>query len=167
MWLEKRLSAAKQRCENPQNAGYHNYGGRGIRFGFASTIEAGLYLIRTYGLPDREMEIDRINTNGDYAPGNLRFATHATNCSNQRRCVLSQFEQQHWPYAQSAVIRKLSNGVSRDEIIKDAETAVFEKRKNWRLIKARLEFMTYEMPENIIVLPYRDDSSITVAMGAA
>lgn len=50
------------------------------------------------------------------------------------------------------------------ELKKDA---VAEKRKCWRLISARLDFMTYEMPEDIIVLPYRGNSSTTVATVAA
>lgn len=165
-WLEKRLVAAKQRCENPQNKGYCNYGARGIKFNFQSVTEAGLYLIKMYGLPDRELEIDRIDNNGDYAKGNIRFVTHTENNVNKRCTVLSCFSQQYWPYSKSVVIRKLSQGLSRKEIIQDAETAVFEKRKNWRLIQARLEFMTYEMPEEIIVLPYRTSSS-TIADTAA
>lgn len=76
--------------------------------------------------------------------------------------MLSRFEQKYWPYCQNVVVRKLSNGVSRDEIIQDAQTAVFEKRKNWRIISARLDFMIYEMPDDITVLPYRDTSSTTV-----
>lgn len=163
MWLDRRLTEAKQRCENPSDPGYKNYGARGIKFDFPSVTEAGLYLIQEFGLPDRAMEIDRIDTNGHYAKGNLRFVDHKTNCVNQRRSVLSRFDQEYWPYARSVVVRKLSQGLTRDEIIKDAETAVFEKRKNWRIISARLDFMTYEMPEDIIVLPYRENSSTTVA----
>ena len=95
LWLDRRLTAAKQRCENPNDAGYHNYGERGIRFSFPNVTEAGLYLIRTYGLPDREMEIDRINNDMDYAPGNLRFVSHAENNGNKRCTVLSHFSQEY------------------------------------------------------------------------
>ena len=160
------MTAAKQRCENPYSKGYKNYGGRGIKFCFSSATAAGQHLIKTYGLPNKEMEIDRIDTNGDYAPGNIRFVSHFVNCINQRRNVLSMFDQQYWPYSRSVVIRKLSGGLSRNDIIKDAETAVFEKRKNWRLIQARLEFMTYEMPESVIVLQYRANSFTTADTGA-
>lgn len=83
------------------------------------------------------------------------MVTRAENQANRRITVLSKFEQKYWPYAQNVVIRKLSNGLTRAEIIKSAQKAVIEKRKNWKLISARLDFMTYEMPENIIVLPYR------------
>jgi Sigma-70, region 4. len=164
LWLDRRLAAAKQRCENPNDGGYHNYGARGIKFAFTSVTEAGLYLIKTFGLPPKELEIDRINNNLDYAPGNLRFVTHLENNRNKRCTVLSHFSQEYWPYVRNVVVRKLSVGLSRDEIIQDAETAVFEKRKNWKLISARLDFMTYEMPDHITVLPYRENSSTTVGM---
>lgn len=167
VWLDRRLTAAKQRCENPGDAGYHNYGERGIKFLFPSVTEAGLYLIRAYGLPDREMEIDRINNDMDYAPGNLRFVTHAENNGNKRCTVLSHFSQEYWPYARSVVIRKLSQGMTRDEIIQDAEDAIFYRRKNWKIISARLDFMTYEMPEYITVLPYRGNLSTTADMEEA
>ena len=167
IWLEKRLSAAKQRCENPSDPEYANYGGRGIRFKFASVLEAGLYLQKMYGTLDRKMELDRINTNGHYEPGNVRFTTRSENQSNKRTTVLSEFRQEYWPYCYTTTIRKLSQGLSREEIIKDAETAVFERRKNWRIILARLEFMTYEMPDHITVLPYRGGSSTTAGTGAA
>ena len=155
-WLYKRLTAAQQRCTNPKDAGYHNYGARGIRFTFPNIIAAGIYLIEQYGLPDRAMELDRIDNEKDYAPGNLRFATHSENNLNKRCTVLSHWSQEYWPYARNVVTKKLSAGLSREDVIKDAELAVIRKRKNWRIISARLDFMTYEMPDHITVLPYRE-----------
>lgn len=162
-WLNRRLTAAKQRCENINAPEYHNYGGRGIRFDFPSVTAAGLYLIEHFGLPSRVMEIDRIDNNGNYAEGNIRFVTHKENNRNKRNTVLTEFSQKYWPYAKSVVIQKLSQGMSREEIIQDAEKAVAHRRKNWRLISARLEFMTYKMPDSIIVLPYRENLSTTAA----
>ena len=165
-WLDRRLTAAKQRCTNPKDKGYPNYGARGIKFCFPSVKEAGLYLIETLGLPDRSMELDRIDSNGDYAPGNLRFVERETNQGNRRNTILSRFEQKYWPYAESVVVRKLSSGMTREQIIEDARKAVREKRKAWREIEKRLESMTYEMPEDIIVLPYRENSCTTADIKA-
>ena len=119
-----------------------------------------------YGIPDREMEIDRIDDNGDYAPGNLRFVKHTENNLNKRSTVLTLFDQAYWPYAYSTVIRKLSSGMTREEVIQDAEDAVANRRKCWKLISARLDFMIYEMPEDIIVLPYQENSSTTAVTAA-
>ncbi len=85
----------------------------------------------------------------------LKICDSYRECSNKRNTVLTEFHQKYWPYARSVVIRKLSKGLSREEIIEDAELAVFEKRKNWKGIEARLDFMIYEMPERITVLPYQ------------
>ena len=113
------------------------------------------------------MELDRINTNGHYEPGNIRFVPRPVNQANRRNTVLSEFLQQYWPYCRSTVVQKLSAGETRDQIISDAKTAVNEKWKSWRLISARLDFMTYEMPDRITVLPYRATSSTTAGMEAA
>ncbi|WP_232203387.1 hypothetical protein, partial [Selenomonas sp. FOBRC6] len=78
------------------------------------------------------MELDRIDTNGNYTKGNLRFVPRAQNQANRRITVLSEFRQEYWPYCRAVVTRKLSEGMTRAEIIKAAETAVSEKRKNWR-----------------------------------
>lgn len=161
-WLDRRLTAAKQRCTNPNDPNYARYGERGIRFDFPSVTEAGLYLIRTFGLPGREMEIDRIDNDGNYAPGNIRFATREQNIGNREITVLSRFDQKYWPYAETTTRRKLSEGLTREEIIQDAEIAVFERRKNWKGIQRRLKSMIYEMPADITVLPYRGGSSTTV-----
>ena len=165
-WLDRRLTAAKQRCENPKDPQYKNYGARGIKFDFPSVTEAGLYLMTEFGPLDRSLELDRIDDNGDYTPGNLRFVERTENQANRRITVLSRFEQEYWPYAETVVRRKLSEGLNREEIISDAEKAVEEKRKSWRLISARLDFMTSEMPEDIIVLPYRGNSSTTAGTEA-
>lgn len=160
-WLERRLMKVKQRCENPNHVAYKDYGGRGIAFKFPSVIEAGKWIIENLGLPDRRLEIDRINNNGNYAPGNIRFVTRSENCGNRRNTVLSRFEQEYWPFSQKLVTEKLSAGKTREQIIVDAENAVKMHRGNWRLISARLDFMTYEMPDSITVLPYRTVSSTT------
>ena len=163
-WLERRMTAAKQRCTNPNCPEYPDYGARGIRFRFSSPTDGALWLMANLGLPeDRMLEIDRIDTNGDYAPGNLRYVDRKANLANRRNTVLTEYDPQYWPYERSVVTRKLSAGLSREEIIEEARTAVREKRKGWRNIAARLESMTYEMPDRIIVTPYRDGSSTTAA----
>jgi hypothetical protein len=155
LWLDRRLTAAKQRCENPKDRQFPLYGARGIKFLFPSVTAAGLWIIKHLGLPKRSLELDRIDNNGHYAPGNIRFVTRQANSGNRRITVLSEYDPQYWPYARSVVTRKLSAGESREQIIADARRAVYEKRKNWRRIAARLMSMTYEMPDSITVTPYR------------
>jgi hypothetical protein len=77
----------KDRCYNPNNIGYHNYGGRGItlyepwKTDFESFVD---YLLIQLGTKPKKYTLDRIENNGSYVPFNLRWATMETQCSNRR-----------------------------------------------------------------------------------
>lgn len=129
-WLYKRASAAKQRCTNPRCPEYRNYGGRGIRFAFDSPKAMAEWIVLNLGIPGREYELDRIDNDGAYAPGNLRWIDRAGNAGNRRLTVLPHWDPAEWPYARSVVIRKLSAGMTRDDVLREAAEAVAQKRKN-------------------------------------
>jgi hypothetical protein len=63
---------AKQRCTNPKNGSYRNYGGRGIQFLFTSFEQ----FIKHIGpKPTPQHSLDRFpNNDGHYEPGNVRWA---------------------------------------------------------------------------------------------
>lgn len=84
-WLWQRLEGARQRCQNPNADKYADYGGRGIEFRFPSVSEACVWVIRTFGLPDRKLEIDRANNDGHYEPGNIRLSTRRQNSLHTRK----------------------------------------------------------------------------------
>jgi hypothetical protein len=71
---------AKDRCENPKNAGYRNYGGRGIKFLFTSFAE----FFAELGPRPRGKSLDRIKNNGNYELGNVRWATWSQQNKNRR-----------------------------------------------------------------------------------
>lgn len=86
--LQKRVNAMQQRCTNPKDGSYHNYGGRGIEFRFAS-VRSGVAYIKRY-LPHKtylKLDIDRRNNHGHYEVGNLRLVTRQQNLMNTRRNV--------------------------------------------------------------------------------
>jgi hypothetical protein len=72
---------AKDRCSNLNSQAWKNYGGRGIEFRFKSFTEFYLEL----GPRPNGLTLDRINNDGHYEIGNVRWATRSQQQSNQRR----------------------------------------------------------------------------------
>lgn len=73
--------AAKRRCNNPRNKDFAFYGGRGIQFKFESFED---FYSEVGEKPSPRHSIDRINVNGHYEKGNVRWATSAQQASNRR-----------------------------------------------------------------------------------
>ncbi len=77
----------KQRCVNPNRHNYHRYGGRGIKNKFKSLNDFRNYVVNGLGITDmsqiKGLRMDRINNDGHYEPGNIRFITNKENCNNR------------------------------------------------------------------------------------
>jgi hypothetical protein len=72
---------AKSRCTNPNYPNYNNYGGRGIHFYFFDFE----HFIGHIGPRPKGLSLDRINNDGHYEPGNVRWATDEEQRANRRR----------------------------------------------------------------------------------
>lgn len=75
---------AKGRCTNPNNNKYLDYGGRGIEFRFASFDQ---FIAEVGRKPSKEHTLDRMNVDGHYEPGNVRWATPFEQSNNKRNNV--------------------------------------------------------------------------------
>ena len=85
--LYQRWWQMKQRCYNPRNNGYINYGGRGI--GICKEWRDNFHAYKEWLLAQgweegSSLTVDRIDNDGDYSPENCRLADYKTQVSNKR-----------------------------------------------------------------------------------
>lgn len=86
----------KSRCNNPNNIGYNNYGGRGITV----CDEWNEFInFQDWALNNGYQEgltIDRIDVDGNYEPENCRWSTKIEQANNRRTCnMIAYFGETH------------------------------------------------------------------------
>lgn len=82
-----RISHILIRCLDETNVDFPDYGGRGIKVVSEWVLDRGeflAYLLTLPGWDNPKLMIDRINNEGHYEPGNLRFADNKTQANNRR-----------------------------------------------------------------------------------
>lgn len=81
-------SDMKDRCNNPNNSRYDDYGGRGIAI--CKEWNENFQTFAEWALEngyEEELTIDRIDVNGNYEPSNCRWVTRFKQMSNMRKNV--------------------------------------------------------------------------------
>jgi hypothetical protein len=81
-------TSMKKRCYGTWHKAYHNYGGRGITVCDRWLEKNGrgfLNFLEDMGpRPDPEYSLDRINNDGNYEPGNVKWSTKKEQSNNRR-----------------------------------------------------------------------------------
>lgn len=136
------------RCTSPVNGSYENYGARGIcicdrwRRSFPA-------FLRDVGLPPGDLSIDRINNDGNYEPGNVRWATKTQQNRNRRTTVFVTINGVRKPLAEHAEDYGITEVNLRARIARGftPEQAVG--------IAARTNPLTTELTHGGVTLPFK------------
>lgn len=114
----------KARCQNPQAPNFALYGGRGITV--CERWQVFEAFLEDMGLRVAGTSLDRIDNDGNYEPGNCRWATNETQGRNRRTnrlvtvgdetLTLTEWSQRSG-IPNSTLFQRLENGVAPEEAI--------------------------------------------------
>jgi hypothetical protein len=75
----------KRRCNDLNNPAYNDYGGRGITIYELWEYDFWAWFHYVGRRPDEGYVLDRIDNDGSYVPGNLRWTTYKVSNNNKRK----------------------------------------------------------------------------------
>jgi hypothetical protein len=87
----KSWAAMIQRCNNPKNASFSLYGGRGISVS-PRWVKSFLNFLEDMKTAPKGMTLDRKDVNGNYNKRNCRWATRAEQARNKRNTKLRHID---------------------------------------------------------------------------
>ena len=113
------LSGMIQRCTSPGNPAYHNYGGRGIAI-CPEWRESFVAFAQYVGEPpSNSHSLDRWpNRDGNYEPGNVRWATAKEQGRNRRGLIEIDYLGRRMCLAEAAEISGITYGTLHSRICK-------------------------------------------------
>lgn len=154
-WLYARVQAMRARCRNPKDSRYPTYGARGVEFRFEGVKAGTLWIMANLGIPANPewMQLDRIDPEWHYEPGNIRWLTVTHNQLNKRGnqavARMHKFRMEHPEirYSDSTLKRLFWSGMTEEQII---------ERFHQPSAKPKGRYGTFSTPDPAIASLVRD-----------
>lgn len=128
----------KERCTNKNAKEYHNYGGRGISVHHEWADDFESFRTGVGPRPTKKHSLDRINNDGNYEPGNVRWATRKVQQNNRRDSVILTWNGEtkpimdwveHLGIKHATLFGRYKAGWPVEKILGEP---VFKGRRGWR-----------------------------------
>lgn len=117
------------RCRLPTHQAWHNYGARGISVCLQWRSDFAIFWADMGSTYARGLEIDRIENNGNYEPGNCRWVPNLINANNRRGNQTINTPQgpmtvseasRCFGVGKSTLHYRITHGWPQDQLFKDA-----------------------------------------------
>ena len=163
----------RSRCDRKTDPAYPNYGGRGIRVCDRWQIFEN-FLQDMGPMPDG-MELDRIDVNGHYEPGNCRWATVIEQARNKRNSLHIEFNGQtkclkawaeelgigyHTLYRRVAIAKMPVEIAFTAPVMSTSEIGVLGSQRRWHkqalVVRGEIKCHTTGKYRELLGLPEKD-----------
>jgi hypothetical protein len=101
-WARRGSASNLQRCTNPENPDWPNYGGRGICVHGEWVKDPSAFFDHIGPRPAPGMSINRVDNDRDYVPGNVEWATPKQQQQNTRQTVVVELDGERVSFAEAA-----------------------------------------------------------------
>lgn len=155
--------ALRRRCNEPRNGSYARYGGRGIRVCERWDKSFAAFLADVGEAPGWSYQIDRIDPDGHYEPGNVRWVTPEDNRRTKRnrrwiewggtrRLLIDVCREEGichkavearirlgWGIGEAITAPNAGQHRSRDPILNALQACAHKRGKSWSVIAKRIK----------------------------
>lgn len=131
------------RCYNPKNKVFHNYGGRGIVVcaEWHDFLAFKKYVENLPHYRKKGFSIDRKNNNGNYEPGNIQWASKIEQANNRKTNLYLTLNGTTRTVIQWSRILGIGDGTIRFRFRKGWSVEKILSKKDWRRPKTSKDVM--------------------------